>query len=53
MLPEHKHIMRHKHMEVSPKYKTELWKHGPIFYYSYIHVICQDSLIFFVKSLKF
>ena len=51
MLPEHKHIMRHKHIEVSPKYKTELWKHGPIFYYSYIHVISQDSLIFFVKSL--
>ena len=38
---------------VSPEYKTEWCKHGQIFYYSYIHVISQDSLIFIVKKLKF
>ena len=41
-----------KHTEVSPNYKTEWCKHGPIFYYPYMHaVINQDSLIFIVKSL--
>ena len=48
MLPD---TMRHKHIEVSPKYETEWYKHGPIFCYSYIHAISQDSLIFNVKSL--
>ena len=48
MLPD---SMVHKHIEVSPKYKTEWCKHGPIFYYFYINAISQDSLIFIVNSL--
>ena len=48
MLPD---TIWHKHIEVSPKYKTEWCKHGSIFYYSYIHAISQNSLIFIVKSL--
>ena len=48
MLPD---TMWHNHIEVSPKYETEWCKHGPIFYYSYIHAISQDSLIFIVNSL--
>ena len=48
MLPD---TMRHKHIEVSPKYKTEWCEHGPIFYYSYIYATSQDSLIFIVNSL--
>ena len=43
--------MIRKHIEVSPTFKTERCKHGLIFYYSYVHVISQDSLIFIVKSL--
>ena len=43
--------MRHKYIEVLPKYKTEWCKHGPIFYYSHIHAVNQNSLIFIVKSL--
>ena len=48
MLPDH---MGHKLIEVSPSYKIEWCKHGPIFCYSYIYTINQDSLIFIVKSL--
>ena len=48
MLPD---TMRHKHIEVSPKYKTEWCKYGPSFYYSYIDAISQGSLIVIVKSL--
>ena len=48
MLPD---TMWHEHIEVSPKHETEWCKHGSIFYYSYIHAINQNSLIFIVKSL--
>ena len=48
MLPD---SMRHKHIEDSPKYKTEWCKYGPRFYHSYIDAISQYSLIVTVKSL--
>ena len=48
MLPD---TIWHKHIEISPKYKIEWYKHGSIFYYSYVHPISQDSVTFIVKSL--
>ena len=48
MLPD---TMGYEHIEVPAKYKTEWCKHGPIFYYAYIHAIRQKSFIFIVKRL--